>query len=225
MQWNPAILSKFIAPGIADFTSGDIPDLTERFPQAPHWVTNHFLNNALGTSFKDRWRQVVLAYIRRAHNAFSSYHEARSRSLAYLDGNQPDNPRVGRYFDAVSSWENFALQISMATDLFRWLNEGQGAFQKNDGSKEQRLNEIANLVKHTASAVTSGQCGEADTVTLWLANDGKRSFGLIVSYAESSEILIDVSKLADDLAPTICIGLIWMLTCLLSRYAILNGFL
>jgi len=172
--------------------------LTERFPQAPHWVTNHFLNNALGTSFKDRWRQVVLAYIRRAHNAFSSYHEARSRSLAYLDGNQPDNPRVGRYFDAVSSWENFALQISMATDLFRWLNEGQGAFQKNDGSKEQRLNEIANLVKHTASAVTSGQCGEADTVTLWLANDGKRSFGLIVSYAESSEILIDVSKLADD---------------------------
>jgi hypothetical protein len=198
MQWNPAILSKFIAPGIADFTSGDIPDLTERFPQAPHWVTNHFLNNALGTSFKDRWRQVVLAYIRRAHNAFSSYHEARSRSLAYLDGNQPDNPRVGRYFDAVSSWENFALQISMATDLFRWLNEGQGAFQKNDGSKEQRLNEIANLVKHTASAVTSGQCGEADTVTLWLANDGKRSFGLIVSYAESSEILIDVSKLADD---------------------------
>jgi hypothetical protein len=198
MQWNPAILSKFIAPGIADFTSGDIPDLTERFPQAPHWVTNHFLNNALGTSFKDRWRQVVLAYIRRAHNAFSSYHEARSRSLAYLDGNQPDNPRVGRYFDAVSSWENFALQISMATDLFRWLNEGQGAFQKNDGSKEQRLNEIANLVKHTASAVTSGQCGEADTVTLWLANDGKRSFGLIVSYAESSEILIDVLKLADD---------------------------
>ena len=135
MQWNPAILSKFIAPGIADFTSADIPDLTKRFPQAPHWVTNHFLNNALRTAFKDRWRQVVLAYIRRAHNAFSSYHEARSRTLAYLDGNQPENPRVGRYFDAVSSWEKFALQISMSIDLFRWLNEGLGAFQKNDGSK------------------------------------------------------------------------------------------
>ena len=198
MQWNPAILSKFIAPGIADFTSADIPDLTERFPQAPHWVTNHFLNNALGTSFKDRWRQVVLAYIRRAHNAFSSYHEARSRTLAYLDGNQPDNPRVSRYFDAVSSWENFALQISMSIDLFRWLNEGLGLFQKNDGSKEQRLYEIANLIKHTASAMTSGQCGEADTVPLWLANDGICSFGLIVTYAESSEILIDVSTLADD---------------------------
>jgi len=198
MQWNPAILSKFIAPGIAEFTSADIPDLTDRFPQAPYWVTNHFLNNALRTSFKDRWRQVVLAYIRRAHNAFSAYHDARSRTLAYLDGNQPENPRVGRYFDAVSLWENFALQISMAIDLFRWLNEGQGAFQKNDGSKEQRLYEIANLVKHTAKAVTSGQCGEADTVPLWLANDGVRSYGLIVTYAEASEILIDVSALADD---------------------------
>jgi hypothetical protein len=198
MQWNPEILSKFIAPGIVEFTSVDIPDLTSRFPQAPYWVTNHFLNNALRTSFKDRWRQVVMAYIRRSHNAFYAYHDARSRTSAYLYGNQPDNPRVARYFDAVSSWENFALQISMAIDLFRWLNQGQGAFQKNDGSKEQRLYEIANLVKHTASAVTSGQCGEADTVPLWLANDGLHSFGLIVTYAEASEILIDVAALADD---------------------------
>lgn len=198
MQWNPAILSKFIAPGIAEFMSADIPDLAARFPQAPYWVTNHFLNNALRTSFKDRWRQVVLAYIRRAHNAFSYYHDARNRTLAYLDGNQPDNPRVGRYFDAVSSWENFALQISMAINLFQWLNAGQGAFQKNDGSKEQRLYDMANLVKHTASAVESGQCGDADTVPLWLTNDGLRSFGLFVTYAEASEILIDVSALADD---------------------------
>jgi hypothetical protein len=72
----------------------------------------------------------------------------------------------------------------MSIDLFRWLNEGLGLFQKNDGSKEQRLYEIANLIKHTASAITSGQCGEADTVPLWLANDGICSFGLIVTYAE-----------------------------------------
>jgi hypothetical protein len=198
MQWNPKILSKFIAPNISEFTSADIPDLTDRFPQAAYWVINHFLNSSLRASFKDQWRQVVMAYIRRAHNAFSAYHEARNRTSAYLAGNQPDNPSVGRYFDAVSSWENFTLQISMAIDLFRWLNQGQGAFQKNDGSKEQRLYEIANLVKHTASAVTSGQCGEADTVPLWLTNDGLHSFGLFVTYAEAFEILIDVSALADD---------------------------
>lgn len=198
MQWNPAILSKFVAPGIAEFTSADVPDLTGRFPQAPHWVVNHFLNSALRAAFKARWRQVVLAYIRRSHNAFVAYHDARSRTLAYLDGNEPQNPRVGRYFDAVSSWETFALQVSMAIDLFCWLNQGQGAFAKNDGSKEQRLYEVANLIKHTASAVSSGQCTESDTVPLWLSNQGLHSFNLSVTYAEAAEILIDVAVLADD---------------------------
>jgi hypothetical protein len=198
MQWNPAILSKFIAPGIADFTSATIPDLTARFPQAPFWIVNHFVNNALRTSFKDGWRQVVLAYLRRSHNAFVAYHDARGRTLAYLDGNEPLNPRVGVYFDAVSSWENFALQVSMAIDLFRWLNQGQGVFAKNDGSKEQRLYDAANLIKHTASAVTSGQCKVSDTVPLWLSNHGLHSFDLSLTYAEASEVLADLSVLADD---------------------------
>ncbi len=198
MKWNAAILSKYVAPDIAEFTSADIPNLADKFPQAPHWVVNHFLNNVLRAAFKDGWRQVVLAYIRRSHNAFVAYHDARSRTLDYLDGNEPQNPRVGRYFDAVSSWENFALQIAMAVDLFCWLNQGQDAFVKNDGSKEQRLYDIANLIKHTASAVRSGQCAESHTVPLWLSNRGLHSFGLALTYVEASEILNDVAVLADD---------------------------
>lgn len=198
MQWNPTILSKFIAPDIAEFTTSEIPQLETLFPQASHWVTNHFLNNALRTSFKDGWRQVVLGYIRRTHNAFTAYHEARLLTLSYLDGNQPLNPRVSQYFNAVSSWENFALQVSMALDLFKYLNQGTGSFEKNDGSKEQRLYEIANLVKHTVSAVKSGQCSNTDTVPLWLGNEGLRSFTHLVSYTEASEVLIDLSVLAED---------------------------
>jgi hypothetical protein len=71
-------------------------------------------------------------------------------------------------------------------------------FEKNDGSKEQRLYEIANLVKHTASAVESGQCRESDTIPLWLANDGLHSFDLSITHEEASEILRDFSSLADD---------------------------
>lgn len=198
MRWNPEILSKFVAPGIAEFSSASIPDLREKFPQAQYWVINHFLNNALRTAFNDGYRQVVLAYIRRSHNAFVAYHNARTQTLEYLDGNDPLNPRVGKYFDSVSSWEVFALQISMAIDLFRWLNHGQGAFSKNDGSKEQRLYEIANVIKHTASAVASGQCKQQDTIPLWLSADGLQSYELSVTYAESAEVLADVAVLADD---------------------------
>jgi hypothetical protein len=209
MKWNPAILSKFIAPNIAEFTSAAIPDRADTFPQASYWVVNHFLNNALRAAFKDRWRQVVLAYIRRSHNAFVAYHDARSRTLDYLDGNEPLNPSVAKYFDAVSSWENFALQSSMAIDLFRWLNQEKGAFDKNDGSKEQRLFDIANLVKHTASAVSSGQCTESDTVPLWLSNRGLHSWNLSLTYAEASEVLLEVAELADELQDSRSLGEKW----------------
>jgi hypothetical protein len=198
VNWNPEILNKFLAPGISEFTSAEIPDLAQSYPQASHWVSNHFLNNVLRGHFKDRWRQVVLAYIRRAQNAFLSYQEARQMTLDYLDGNQPDNPRINRYFSSVTAWENFSLQISMVIDLFRWLNEGTGAFEKNDGSKEQRLYEIANLIKHTASAVNSGQCPESGTIPMWLENDGIHSFETSVTFQEASEILADVCNLAND---------------------------
>ena len=199
MRWDPEILNKFVAPDIAEFTSAEIPDLTSKFPQANYWLANHFLNNTLRMSFKDRWRQVVLACIRRSHNAFMDYHEARDRTLSYLDNNQPDNPKVRQYFDAVSSWESFALQFSMAIDLFKWINQGKGVFDKNDGSKEQRLYDIANFIKHTAGAVESGQCAETDTVPLWLGNTGLHSFGLHVTYSEASEVLFELSHVANDM--------------------------
>ncbi len=199
MQWNPNILNKFIAPGITEFTEADIPDLSNDYPQAPYWLVNHFLNNALGScSFKNRWRQVVLAYLRRAHNAFHAYHEARASTFGYLENNNPLHPQISKYFKALSCWENFSLQMSMAMDLFKMLNEDVGAFKKNDGSKEQRLYGIANMIKHTASAVKSGQCKESDTVPLWLSNHGLHSFDSVISYVEVSEVLGDASKLAED---------------------------
>lgn len=198
MKWNPEILNKLLAPGISEFTSAEIPDLTQHFPQAPHWVSNHFLNNVLRGHFRDGWRQVVIAYIRRAQNAFLAYSDARQLTLEYLDGNQPDNPRINGYFSSVTAWENYTLQISMVIDLFRWLNQGAGAFEKNDGSKEQRLYEIANLIKHTASAVDSGQCPGSGTIPLWLENDGLHSFETSITFQEVSEILADVCKLAND---------------------------
>jgi hypothetical protein len=86
----------------------------------------------------------------------------------------------------------------MALDLFRWLNQGEGAFKKNDGTKEQRLYDIANCVKHTAGKVDSGQCGPSDTVPLWLTNHGFSSFGLHVTYREAANVLSDLSKLAEE---------------------------
>jgi hypothetical protein len=138
MQWSPEILRRFIAPGIDDLISAQIPDLQHMFPQAPHWLSNHFLNNFGRASFPDGTRQVVLNFIRRAQNAFNHYHMARTLTYRYLERNEPLNPKWSGYFAAVSEWEEFALQISMAMDLFKWLNHDVGAFMKNDAWQVQR---------------------------------------------------------------------------------------
>lgn len=87
----------------------------------------------------------------------------------------------------------------MALDLFRHLNGGQGAFEKNDGSPEQRLYTIGNQIKHTASWVASGQCKQRDTLPLWLSDIGLESFGLSLAFYEAASVLADIAKLADEL--------------------------
>jgi hypothetical protein len=120
-------------------------------------------------------------------------------TLSYLDGNDPHNPRVGRYYNAVAEWEAFAIDVTIACDLFKWLNQDQGAFAKHDGSKEYRLYEIGNRVKHMASCVRSGQCAPDDTLPLWINKLGLNSFGIVVAYDEAADILADICAVADEL--------------------------
>jgi hypothetical protein len=199
MMFNDVLLNKFIAPEITRFTDAAIPDITSEFPEASHWLQNHFLNNVFRWAFDDRARQVVLGYLRRAHHAFGAYHQARETTLRYLDGNQPDNPRVRGYYEAIALWEMFAIQIGMALDLVKWMGEGRGVFSKNDGSSESRLYSIANQVKHVASCVETGQCGTHESVPVWLTNTGLQSYGLSVSFAEAADVLRRTAELADQL--------------------------
>lgn len=198
MRWNPDLLEKHIAPGIASFTAAVIPDLTGRFPQAEYWAINYFLNASFRLAWPDRRRQVVVAFLRRASHAYATYHEARQITLEYLDGNDPLNPQIGRYYKAIAKWETFAVDITISCDLFKWWNLRRGAFSKNDGSKECRLYEIGNKVKHVPSCVDSGQCSVNDTLPLWISAAGINSFGLVVTYEEAAEILSDICRLADE---------------------------
>jgi hypothetical protein len=198
-RWSSAILNEYIAPGVSTFTAAEVPDLTDRHSQAPHWLANHFLNSVLRAAYGPGFRQAALGYLRRAHHAFRSYHDARRLTLAFVQGHEPGVPRLREYYDAVAAWETFVLQCSMAYDLFRWLNQGQGAFEKGDGSKEQRLYRMANQIKHVPSCIDSGQCTANDTIPLWLTNEGLNSFGLSVSFAEAGELLSDLARVADDL--------------------------
>ncbi len=196
-SWSSGFLNSLVAPEFTMFRAATIPDLTDRHPEAPHWLANFFLNSAVRASFKPPLQQVSLGYLRRASQGFTAYHRARDATLQYLAKYEPHTAPVRPYFEAVALWEEFVLQVAMAIDLYNWLSKPQRAFSKNDGSPEQRLYTMANHVKHVGSCVDSGQCTEQDSLPLWLNNSGLQSFGTSLSFTEASELLSEVASLAD----------------------------
>ena len=99
------------------------------------------------------------------------------------------------------------FHVIQSEALYQSFEEGRyniqaGAFEKNDGSNYQRLWDIANQIKHTASCVASGQCTEKDTIPLWLSNQGLESFGIYISFTEASVVLTDIAKLAEQIQDT-----------------------
>jgi hypothetical protein len=166
-------LDTYIHPELSTFTSAEIPDLTAQFPQAPHWVGNHFLNSIFFGKFAPPVRQLVIGIVRRTHTAFAAYHRGRKAALDYL-GSARSSRSVSTYFDALNHWEMFALTYVMVVDLYVKLGDGRKLFQKNDGSCSFRLYTIGNKVKH----LSPDEYGPADTVPLWLSNVGLHSFGV-----------------------------------------------
>ena len=110
MEWATWILDQLIAPGIEFFTVAEIPDLRERFPEAKHWLGNHFLNRVFRGSFPDGYHQLAVGYLRRSHYAFVAYHNARDMTHKYLASCNPANPPVTELYDILGTWENYFLQ-------------------------------------------------------------------------------------------------------------------
>lgn len=134
-------------------------------------------------------------YLRRAQHAFAEHQIARSCTLDFLASN---GQSVQRYVDALYHWECFLGQAWHAFVLLVKAWEGR-AFEKNDGSVEQRLNALYNQMKHVESRIENGQMASDATVPVWLENQGLRSVDEHLSFAETADILRELAKYADAL--------------------------
>ena len=50
VRWSSSLINT-LAPGLASFSTAEIPDLTSDVAQAEDWVANFFLNSILGQGF------------------------------------------------------------------------------------------------------------------------------------------------------------------------------
>jgi hypothetical protein len=195
-QFHPALLSRYLAPGIADFTSAEIADRRPAHPQAQYWLTNHFLNN-LVAEFRGNGRQFVVNLIFRAQTAFAFFHQARDTTLRYLRESGPESPKVGVYYEAIGQWEACFLNFQIFIDVRNQLDVK--VFEENDGSPEQRAYGIANTIKHWGKQVSRKEHHDDHTLPMWLSNTGFQSKRFAVTYSEFAAMIDEVANVADEL--------------------------
>lgn len=196
IQFSTTILDTHIAPGVSTFTKADIPDMTLWSKESSHWIANFFLNSALNVSFAPPMNAYAYNFLRRAQYAFSEHHLARRSTLSFLAGGS-QSP-IG-YAKALFHWECFLGQTWHAFSILIAAWKGK-AFEKNDGSVEQRLHAMYNQMKHVESRIDNAQMILGATVPVWLSNEGLQSVDVSFTYAETAEVLKELAKYADTLS-------------------------
>ena len=78
-------------------------------------------------------------------------------------------------------------------------NDDEFVYKKNDNSREERVCEIANTVKHWGGLVFSNNHQEHDTIPLWLTNSGLKTSTYEISYNELANLISEVALVADEL--------------------------
>lgn len=198
IKWSSGLLNSLLAPGIAQFNTCELPDLKPEHPQAKHWLSNHFLNNALRAQFGEKYRQYVFNLLFRAQTVFAIYHEAREATLAYLAVSSPNNPMVSRYFDMISRWESCLLNVQIFIDILNKI-ESERVFTKGDDSVEDRAYRMANVIKHWGGQIDSGQDSPRCTIPLWVSNTALVTRSAELAYLELAQLVRETSALANEL--------------------------
>lgn len=198
VQYHPDILNETLAPGIADFTEAEIPDLRGDFPEAGYWISNHFLNTIFEPKYKMPTRHFAINMMSRAQAHFSFYHQARQATHDYLAKSGIHSPAIGLYYNAVFLWEICLLNYQIFVDLYCKL-VGKKAFGQNDGSVEQRAYDIVNDFKHWAGKIKTWGQSECPVIPLWLTNSGVSTHRLSLAYTELASITAEIAKTANDL--------------------------
>ena len=202
VSFSPELLNRLYAPGIAEFTSCNAPDISATHPEAQHWLVNHFLNSMLRAEYRNKFRQYAINQIYRAQAAFADYHEARLLTAEFLDSGRPENPASRSYFRALSRWESCFLNLQIFIDVLNKMKKDfndDPVFKEGDSSPAQRAYTIANMVKHWGTEIYAGRHDEGDSVPLWLTNHGLKTKKAEMTFSELAQTLSEVGTAANQL--------------------------
>jgi hypothetical protein len=195
MPLTPYSLDNFIAPKLSLLKTCSAPELDADST----WLDRFILNSMFVVPIDptNPRRTCIVAVLRRAEAAFLSYRKARERLIDYV---QPRPNRIfSLYFESLMYFEMCLSQWTQAADILRSAIDID-YFTKDDGSKEQRINNLYNDSKHLDERRAKGKLMDAKA-TLWITNDGLEGCsGTVLSFVELHEVLSELRSLAEQVS-------------------------
>lgn len=186
------VRDELIGAPVSAFDKAKIPDMSVI---EPYWVAAFLLCNLGRAKFGDPMQAYAFNFLRRVESAFAEHQLARSASLSFV---QSGGQILIRYVQALFHWETYLGQAWHAYALL--MNAWKfRAFEKNDGSLEDRLNTIYNEMKHVETRIEKGQMPQGAMLPVWLDNQGLRSADKHLTFEETADVLKELAKYANVL--------------------------
>ena len=160
-------LDHFVAHKLSLLTECGAPELAED----ANWLNPFILNNVLGYQLNPKPRAYVFNFLRRTEGAFSTYREARTQLMQYVNGRRHEV--ISPYFRALLNFEFCVSQWCEGVNLVKTPSGGQKYFEQNDQSKEERIHLLYNNAsKHMDQRIARGEIPTEATAAIWITNQG-----------------------------------------------------
>ena len=192
MQPTNYLLDNFVAHKLSVLTACGAAEL----PSDTTWLNHFILSTVFRVNLPAKTRAYVFNFIRRAEGALSAYREARTALLEYV--NTPRNV-LSPYFRALANFEVCIAQCYQGYELLARAS-GEPFYDKEDGSLAERLQILYVDSKHMDRMIDGERIPAEATAAVWITNDGVESCRAALSFGELTELLLQMSRLADRLS-------------------------
>jgi hypothetical protein len=184
-------LDHLVSQELSKLSQCGAPEVTSRFPESRHWVSNFVLNSFLRFQVSPKDKRFRFFFLRRAEAAFIEYDHARE---ALSDCVANPRGKLSLYFRAL---HHFEVTIAMLWQAYNFVKQftGMNPYENGDNSQYERLAKIYNASRYFNPDLPSNYLHH-----IWISNDGLYSADYSLSFEELRECLEEIGQFADSIS-------------------------
>lgn len=187
-------LDKFVAPKLSELTKCAAKSLPETGELLSAVILNDFVHRRVGTGES---HTMVFNLVRRLDQATFEYEQGRADLRAKVQ-QLPFN-QIGLYFRALAHFEQCLASLYQFAMFWGAIRPNHKMYNKHDGSLLDRINKIYNISHHMDNKISSGEVPTDVTTPVWLLNEGIACKGVMVTFEELREELVNARIATKDL--------------------------